>query len=80
VTDRPDQSAYAQAGVSIEAGDKAVELMKGWVEKARRPEMIGGIGGFAGLFDASALKAFERPLLATSADRGAVRDLTLLGD
>jgi phosphoribosylformylglycinamidine cyclo-ligase len=30
--------------------------------------MIGGIGGFAGLFDASALKSYERPLLATSAD------------
>ena len=64
----PTQTAYAAAGVSIEAGDKAVELMKGWVEKARRPEMIGGIGGFAGLFDASALKDYERPLLATSAD------------
>ncbi len=62
------QDAYAAAGVSIEAGDKAVELMKTWVEKARRPEVIGGIGGFAGLFDASALKRYERPLLATSAD------------
>ncbi len=60
--------AYAAAGVSIEAGDKAVELMKTWVEKASRPEVIGGIGGFAGLFDASALKAYDRPLLATSAD------------
>src|SRR6476661_978810 len=64
----PDTNAYAEAGVSIEAGDKAVELMKAWVDKARRPEMIGGIGGFAGLFDASALKAYDRPLLATSAD------------
>ena len=64
----PSANAYAAAGVSIEAGDKAVELMKGWVEKARRPEMIGGIGGFAGLFDASALKSYDRPLLATSAD------------
>jgi phosphoribosylformylglycinamidine cyclo-ligase len=62
------QDAYAAAGVSIEAGDKAVELMKTWVEKARRPEVIGGIGGFAGLFDASALKRYDRPLLATSAD------------
>jgi len=61
-------NAYAAAGVSIEAGDRAVELMKEWVEKARRPEMVGGIGGFAGLFDASALKSFDRPLLATSAD------------
>jgi phosphoribosylformylglycinamidine cyclo-ligase len=60
--------AYAAAGVSIEAGDKAVELMKTWIEKARRPEMVGGIGGFAGLFDASFLKTYDRPLLATSAD------------
>ena len=42
--------------------------MKGWVEKARRPEMIGGLGGFAGLFDASLLTRYERPLLATSTD------------
>ncbi|QWC85965.1 phosphoribosylformylglycinamidine cyclo-ligase [Nocardioidaceae bacterium] len=63
-----DGATYEAAGVSIDAGDKAVELMKVWVEKARRPEMIGGIGGFAGLFDASALKAYDRPLLASSAD------------
>ncbi|WP_206050853.1 phosphoribosylformylglycinamidine cyclo-ligase [Nocardioides speluncae] len=62
------ENAYAAAGVSIEAGDRAVELMKEWVEKARRPEMVGGIGGFAGLFDASALKAYDRPLLVTSTD------------
>ncbi|HET8960106.1 phosphoribosylformylglycinamidine cyclo-ligase [Nocardioides sp.] len=61
-------TSYAAAGVSIEAADKAVELMKGWVEKARRPEVIGGIGGFAGLFDASVLTRYERPLLATSTD------------
>ena len=61
-------SAYAASGVSVEAGDRAVELMKQWVEQARRPEVVGGIGGFAGLFDASALKAYRRPLLATSAD------------
>lgn len=61
-------TSYASVGVSIEAGDRAVALMKQWVDKARRPEVIGGIGGFAGLFDASALKAYERPLLATSAD------------
>lgn len=68
MSEQSDQNAYAAAGVSIEAGDKAVELMKVWIDKAKRPEMIGGIGGFAGLFDASALKAYERPLLATSAD------------
>ncbi len=61
-------NAYAEAGVSIEAADTAIELMKGWVEKARRPEMIGGLGGFAGLFDATALTRYTRPLLATSTD------------
>ncbi len=63
-----EQTPYAAAGVSIEAADKAIELMKVWVEKARRPEMIGGLGGFAGLFDASVLKRYDRPLLATSTD------------
>jgi phosphoribosylformylglycinamidine cyclo-ligase len=61
-------ATYEAAGVSIDAGDKAVELMKVWVDKARRPELMGGIGGFAGLFDASALKDMQHPLLATSAD------------
>jgi phosphoribosylformylglycinamidine cyclo-ligase len=65
---RPTGATYEGAGVSIEAGDRAVQLMKVWVDQARRPEMIGGIGGFAGLFDASALKSYDQPLLATSAD------------
>jgi phosphoribosylformylglycinamidine cyclo-ligase len=64
----PTGATYEAAGVSIDAGDKAVELMKVWVDKARRPEMLGGIGGFAGLFDASALKTMDQPVLATSAD------------
>lgn len=61
-------STYETAGVSIEAGDRAVELMKASIAKAQRPEVYGGIGGFAGLFDASALKKYQRPLLATSTD------------
>ena len=63
-----ETNAYAEAGVSIEAADTAIELMKVWVEKSRRPEVIGGLGGFAGLFDASALTKYTRPLLATSTD------------
>ena len=63
-----DKSAYAAAGVDIEAGDRAVELMKQWVAKTRRPEVMGGIGGFAGLFDASSLTELEHPVLATSTD------------
>ncbi len=61
-------ATYEAAGVSIDAGDRAVELMRAWVDRARRPEVLGGIGGFAGLFDASALKSYDRPLLASSAD------------
>jgi phosphoribosylformylglycinamidine cyclo-ligase len=62
------ENAYAAAGVSIEAADRAVQLMKGWVGRATRPEVIGGLGGFAGLFDASALTGYRQPLLATSTD------------
>jgi len=61
-------SSYAGAGVDIHAGDQAVELMKASVARASRPEVVGGIGGFAGLFDASALKTYAKPLLATSTD------------
>lgn len=63
-------ASYASAGVDIEAGDRAVELMKEWVKKTQRPEVagLGGLGGFAGLFDASAFKRYERPLLASATD------------
>ena len=59
---------YAAAGVDVEAGDRAVELMKQYVARAQRPEVLGGLGGFAGLFDASALTGMRRPVLATSTD------------
>ncbi len=62
------QSAYAAAGVDIEAGDRAVELMKAHVARTHRPEVLGGLGGFAGFFDASAFKAYDHPVLATSTD------------
>lgn len=59
---------YAAAGVDVEAGDRAVELMKASVRRATRPEVLGGLGGFAGMFDASALATMTRPVLATSTD------------
>jgi phosphoribosylformylglycinamidine cyclo-ligase len=61
-------ATYKDSGVDIDAGDRAVELMKASVARASRPEVMGGIGGFAGLFDASALKNMKQPLLATSTD------------
>ncbi|WP_375386627.1 phosphoribosylformylglycinamidine cyclo-ligase [uncultured Microbacterium sp.] len=59
---------YTEAGVDTAAGDLAVELMKSAVRRTHGPEVLGGVGGFAGLFDASALRAYRRPLLATSTD------------
>ena len=56
------------AGVDTAAGDLAVELMKSAVKRTHGPEVLGGVGGFAGLFDASALRDYTRPLLATSTD------------
>lgn len=61
-------ATYRDAGVDIDAGDRAVQLMKAVIAKTSRSEVIGGIGGFAGLFDASALKNYTKPLLATSTD------------
>jgi phosphoribosylformylglycinamidine cyclo-ligase len=62
------QATYQAAGVSIEAGDRAVALMRDAIARTAGPEVIGGIGGFAGLFDASRLTGYRRPLLATSTD------------
>jgi phosphoribosylformylglycinamidine cyclo-ligase len=65
---RVEGSSYAGAGVDIDAGDRAVALMKAAVGRTSRAEVVGGIGGFAGLFDASKLASYRRPLLATSTD------------
>lgn len=63
-----ERITYADAGVDIHAGDKAVELMKAAVARTHGPEVLGGVGAFAGLFDASALLGYRRPLLASSTD------------
>ena len=62
------QNPYSSAGVDTAAGDLAVELMKSAVRRTHGPEVLGGVGGFAGLFDASALLGYTKPLLATSTD------------
>jgi phosphoribosylformylglycinamidine cyclo-ligase len=58
-------SRYAAAGVSIERGEKAVDLMRSAVEATHGPEVLGGAGGFAGLYT---LAGFREPVLASTID------------
>ncbi len=59
---------YAAAGVDIDAGDRAVELMSAAVKATYGPEVLAGIGSFGGMYDASALKTMENPVLVSSTD------------
>jgi phosphoribosylformylglycinamidine cyclo-ligase len=58
---------YSDAGVSIHAGEEAVRLLKKNVQRTTRPEVVGDIGGFAGLFRLNVGK-YRQPLLASSTD------------
>jgi phosphoribosylformylglycinamidine cyclo-ligase len=60
-------SSYRSSGVDIEAGDRAVELMRGHVSSTHRAEVLGGIGGFAGAFSAR-FTGIEDPVLLSAAD------------
>ena len=59
---------YASSGVSIDAGNRAVELMKDAVKATYNESVLAGIGSFGGLFDASALKQMNNPVLVASTD------------
>ena len=59
---------YKNAGVDIEAGYQAVQLMKKHVQGTMRPEVLGGIGGFSGAFSAKAFKDMEEPVLLSGTD------------
>ena len=60
-----DRSSYEAAGVSIERGEKAVDLMRSVVEKTHGPQVVSYPGGFAGLY---ALSGYREPVLATTID------------
>ena len=60
--------AYAAAGVDVEAGERAVALMRASVTATHRAGVMGDVGGFAGLFDLSEFRHMKRPILATSTD------------
>ena len=59
---------YKNAGVDIEAGYKSVELMKKHIKTTIRPEVLGGIGGFAGAFSLAKIKDMEEPILLSGTD------------
>jgi phosphoribosylaminoimidazole synthetase len=63
-----EKNQYAQAGVNIDAGQTAVNLMKTAVQSTYNPAVLSDVGSFGGLFDISALKSMQRPVLVASTD------------
>ncbi len=59
---------YKNAGVDIEAGYKAVELMKKHVKETMRPEVLGGLGGFSGAFSLDKFMTMKHPTLVSGTD------------
>jgi phosphoribosylformylglycinamidine cyclo-ligase len=59
------EGSYEAAGVSIERGERAVDLMRSAIESTHGPEVLGGSGGFAGLY---ALAGYDEPVLASTID------------
>ena len=68
MSENPTTVTYASAGVDVEAGDRAVELMKDAIKATHNSSVVGGVGGFAGLYDVSELVKYRKPYLATSTD------------
>src|SRR5699024_6174740 len=74
--DRSQPITYATSGVDVEAGDDAVELMKSAVTATHRSRVLGGFGGFAGMWDATPLSSYRRAVLPTSTDGGGTKGAT----
>ncbi len=62
------ESQYARAGVNIDAGQRAVDLMKAAVRATYTPAVLSDVGSFGGLFSAAALKGMDTPVLVASTD------------
>jgi len=63
-----EPTAYQRSGVDTEAGDLAIELMRADVVATHQGRVPGGVGGFAGLFDAKFLTDYRHPILASATD------------
>ena len=64
----PTPATYAGAGVDIDAGERAVELIKPMVASTRRPEVLSGLGDFGGLFELDPHHRYEHPVLVSGTD------------
>ncbi|MDY4650812.1 MAG: phosphoribosylformylglycinamidine cyclo-ligase [Atopobiaceae bacterium] len=60
--------SYADAGVDIDEGARAVDAIKAAVAETNRPEVIGGLGGFGSCFSLAACKDMEDPILVSGTD------------
>jgi phosphoribosylformylglycinamidine cyclo-ligase len=67
VPDVNDPVSYADAGVDLDAADRSVELISDVVRRASRPEVLGGIGGFGGLFQLDVAR-YRQPVLVSGTD------------
>ena len=67
-SDSSKHVTYEDAGVDTAEGGRAVDAIKQMVAATNRPEVVGGIGGFGGLFSAAALKDMEDPILISGTD------------
>lgn len=62
------KTGYRQSGVDIDEGNRFISLIKSSVESTKINGVIGGIGGFAGLFSLAEFKNMEEPVLVSGAD------------
>ena len=67
-TEQPKHVTYADAGVDVDEGARAVEAIKDAVKETNRPEVIGGLGGFGSCFSMKAFKGMEDPVLVSGTD------------
>ena len=68
MAEKPQHVSYADAGVDVDEGARAVDAIKECVATTRRPEVIGGLGGFGCLFSGTAMKDMEEPVLVSGTD------------
>jgi phosphoribosylformylglycinamidine cyclo-ligase len=67
VPEAPEPVSYADAGVDLDAADRSVDLLRDVVRRATRPEVLGGIGGFGGLFQLDVAR-YRQPVLVSGTD------------